>query len=98
MATVPFEQLEVYQLAERLSDEVWLVVLAWASFRRTRLANSWCEPWTVSGRTSRKKPVGRDIRTTAGSFGSPAALSMRPDIGYGVRISEGCWKTRRSLS
>jgi four helix bundle protein len=34
MATLPFEQLEVYQLAERLSDEVWAVVLTWDNFAR----------------------------------------------------------------
>jgi four helix bundle protein len=34
MATVPFEQLEVYRLAERLSDEVWGIVLPWNNFAR----------------------------------------------------------------
>ena len=34
MATRPFEQLEVYQLAERLSDEVWSVVLTWGNFAK----------------------------------------------------------------
>jgi four helix bundle protein len=37
MATVPFEQLEVYQLAERLSDEVWAVVMKWDNFARDTL-------------------------------------------------------------
>lgn len=34
MASLPFEQLQVYQLAERLSDEVWSVVLTWNHFAR----------------------------------------------------------------
>jgi four helix bundle protein len=34
MATLSFEQLEVYQLAEKLSDDVWAVVLAWDNFAK----------------------------------------------------------------
>lgn len=34
MATVPFEQLEVYQLAEKISDEVWRIVLTWGNFAK----------------------------------------------------------------
>lgn len=34
MATLSFEQLEVYQLAEKLSDEVWVVVLTWDNFAK----------------------------------------------------------------
>lgn len=34
MATVPFEQLEVYQLAEKLADEAWSVVQTWNTFAR----------------------------------------------------------------
>ena len=34
MAFVPFENLEVYQLAEKLADEVWSIVLGWSTFAR----------------------------------------------------------------
>jgi four helix bundle protein len=34
MATGGFEDLEVYQLAERLADEVWDIVLPWHNFAR----------------------------------------------------------------
>jgi four helix bundle protein len=34
MAFVPFENLEVYQLAEKLADEVWAIVLGWPNFAR----------------------------------------------------------------
>jgi four helix bundle protein len=34
VATIPFEQLEVYQLAEKISDEVWSVVLSWDNFAK----------------------------------------------------------------
>ena len=34
MATGGFEDLEVYQLAERLADEVWDIVLPWHTFAR----------------------------------------------------------------
>ncbi|MGB3850529.1 MAG: four helix bundle protein [Tunicatimonas sp.] len=32
--TLSFEELEVYQLAERLGDQVWEVVQAWGQFPR----------------------------------------------------------------
>jgi four helix bundle protein len=34
MATVGFENLAVYQLAERLADEIWNVVCAWDNFAK----------------------------------------------------------------
>ncbi|MFQ5605374.1 MAG: four helix bundle protein [bacterium] len=34
MGTRGFEQLEVYQLAENLADEVWRVVIKWSHFAR----------------------------------------------------------------
>jgi four helix bundle protein len=34
MAKSGFEDLEVYQLAERLADEVWDIVLSWNNFAR----------------------------------------------------------------
>jgi four helix bundle protein len=34
MATRSFEQLEVYQLAEKLADEVWAIVLTWDNFAK----------------------------------------------------------------
>lgn len=34
MAFSPFEKLEVYQLSEKLADEVWAMVLDWPQFAR----------------------------------------------------------------
>ena len=34
MAFVPFENLEVYQLAEKLADEVWAITLGWSNFAK----------------------------------------------------------------
>jgi four helix bundle protein len=34
MARSQFENLQVFQLAERLADEIWQVVLAWQTFPR----------------------------------------------------------------
>jgi len=34
MATKGFEDLEVYQLAERLADEVWSVTMTWHAFAK----------------------------------------------------------------
>jgi four helix bundle protein len=39
MATGGFEDLEVYQLAERLADEVWDIVLPWHNFARDTVGN-----------------------------------------------------------
>ena len=34
MPTVSFEDLQVYQLAEALADDVWCIVVAWDAFAR----------------------------------------------------------------
>ena len=34
MPTVSFEDLQVYQLAETLADDVWSIVVAWDAFAR----------------------------------------------------------------
>ena len=34
MPTVSFEDLQVYQLAETLADDVWCIVVAWDAFAR----------------------------------------------------------------
>ncbi|MEK6325489.1 MAG: four helix bundle protein [Acidobacteriota bacterium] len=34
MPTVSFEDLQVYQLAETLADDVWSIVIAWDAFAR----------------------------------------------------------------
>jgi four helix bundle protein len=34
MKTGQFEQLEVYQLAERLADEIWNIVIGWKNFAK----------------------------------------------------------------
>lgn len=34
MGFVPFEELEVYQLSEKLADAVWGIVLEWPQFAR----------------------------------------------------------------
>jgi four helix bundle protein len=37
MPTVSFEDLQVYQLAETLADDVWTIVIAWDAFARYTL-------------------------------------------------------------
>jgi len=37
MASLEFESLEVYQLAEKLSDQIWQLVLSWNSFSKDTL-------------------------------------------------------------
>ena len=34
MTTSKFEELEIYQLAEKLSDMIWEIVIKWDSFPR----------------------------------------------------------------
>ena len=37
MSESKFEDLEIYQLAEKLSDLIWNIVLKWDSFQRNTI-------------------------------------------------------------
>jgi len=37
MASLEFENLEVYQLAEKLSDQIWKLILSWNGFSKDTL-------------------------------------------------------------
>lgn len=39
MGRTNFEKLEIYQLAERLSDEIWKLVQAWSAFDKFSLGS-----------------------------------------------------------
>lgn len=39
MPKTHFENLQIYQLAERLSDEVWAIVIAWEPFARNTIGS-----------------------------------------------------------
>jgi hypothetical protein len=41
MAGKGFEDLQVYQLSEKLADEIWSVVVAWDSFARATIEGRW---------------------------------------------------------
>lgn len=42
MARTSFEELEVYQLAEELSDEIWKLVRTWPRFARSTMGRQMC--------------------------------------------------------
>ena len=54
MATVPFEQLKVYQLAEKLSDEAWTIVLSWNNFAKDTVGKQLVRAADSIGRISRR--------------------------------------------
>jgi len=39
MARTNFEKLKVYQLSERLADEIWLIVASWDKFAKDTVGN-----------------------------------------------------------
>jgi len=43
MMQAKFEDLEIYQLAERLSDLVWDIVIKWDSFSRNTVGKQYVE-------------------------------------------------------
>ena len=56
MPTVSFEDLQVYQLAETLADDVWGIVMAWDAFARDRdttLAQASLQAKALERRTDR---------------------------------------------
>jgi hypothetical protein len=66
-ATMPkthFENLRVYQLSERLSDEVWSIAAKWDDFTKRTIGAHWCVPSTASERTLRKEADAGAIPTT----------------------------------
>ena len=43
MAFRPFEDLRVFQLAERLADRIWDIVLTWNYFARNTVGQQWVD-------------------------------------------------------
>jgi len=43
MSKTSFENLEVYQLAERLADEIWKIVIEWDHFSKSTVGRQMVE-------------------------------------------------------
>jgi four helix bundle protein len=43
MAFKPFEDLRVFQLAERLADKIWDIVLKWNYFQKNTVGQQWVD-------------------------------------------------------
>ncbi len=82
MARSQFQNLIVYQLAERLADSVWSVVQNWPVFDSERLARRLCEPLIASERTLQKVQDADRIST----------IDDLSDLlaGHSSRSSTGC--------
>jgi len=80
MERTNFEKLQVYQLSEKLADNVWNIVIAWDSFAKD----------TVGKQIVRSADsIGANIsvsKITDVLSGLPAALCMKRFIGCGVVI------------
>ena len=76
MPTVSFEDLQVYQLAETLADDVWNIVVAWDAFARETVGKQLVKAArTALAQTSPKvqaegaiKTIRRFIRIARGSL------------------------------
>lgn len=62
MPHAPFEQLDVYRLAEKLADEVWQIVQAWETFPRETVGRALVRA---------ADRIGAHIATGAGEGGFP---------------------------
>ena len=67
MATVQFDELEVYQLAERLSDQIWAIVLRWNVFARDTVGKQLVRAADSVGANIAEGAGGRAFGTTSGS-------------------------------
>ena len=67
MATLQFDELDIYRAMEDAADRIWETVVRWDQFARNTVARSWCERRIVWERTSQKAVAGRVSRTISGS-------------------------------
>jgi hypothetical protein len=68
MARTNFERLRVYQLSERLADQVWNVVLGWNNLARDTVGKQLIVQPTASEPISLKAVDVADIWITNDSF------------------------------
>ena len=59
MTTAKFEEFEIYQLAEKLSDKVWNIVINWDSFSRRTIGAKLLIPAIVLPLILLKDMVGK---------------------------------------
>ena len=75
MAFLPFEDLNVFQLAEQLADEIWDIVITWKYFEKITLGQQWVDAADSVGANIAEgagrgtpKENKRFIRISRGSF------------------------------
>ena len=81
MARTNFERLRVYQLSEKLADQVWDIVLGWNNLARDTVGKQLFVLQIVSARMWQRVAVEVDIWTTNALCGWPGVRSMKLSIG-----------------
>jgi four helix bundle protein len=90
MGKTNFEGLRVYQLAEKLADRIWRIVINWDYFAKTTVGQQIVDAADGVG-ANIAEGTGRGVfRTIAGLSKLHAAHCMRLNTGCAERISGNC--------
>jgi hypothetical protein len=87
MEKTNFENLEIYQLSEKLADEIWEIVLAWNNLA-IQSANKLFVLLTVSARILQKEADAELCKTIADFCEWQEARFMKQDIGFAAHTKE----------
>lgn len=63
MERTNFENLQIYKLAETLSDQLWKIVFRWDVLARDTVGNNWYERATASAPTLQKEVAEEPIQS-----------------------------------
>lgn len=82
MAKTHFENLGVYQLSERLSDEVWQIVIKWDGFAKNTIGSQ----------------IVRSVDSIGANLAEGSGRGSNPDYKRFIKISRGSlYETRHWL-
>lgn len=82
MPKTHFENLQVYQLSEKLSDEVWNVVIAWEPFARNTIGSQLVRSTDSIGANIAEGSGVEATRITKDSSELPEVLFTKLGTGY----------------
>ena len=92
MEKTNFENLQIYQLAERLADEIWHSAVQWPNLARDTVGNKRLGPLTALGPTSPKVAAEAARLIIAGFCGWRVVRYMKPAIGCAALIAVNSWR------
>jgi hypothetical protein len=96
MARTNFENLAVYQMSERLADEIWDIVQGWTNFARDTVGKQIVRAADSVGANIAEAAVDSTTARTNGSFGFLVAPSTRRSTGWAGRFGGNSCPTLRS--